>query len=905
MLSVAQTTVDTVRINESFNRTNLYSVIKQLQKKYRVSIETDSLLLSPYTVTAILTNVKLKSALDTILADHKNLHWIVDNGNRIKIINENREQQDKNTGFSKDAATEKNSKFKGKPTKTNITVSGVIKDARSGEALPYAIVCIKGTQKAAVTNIDGYFTLFNVPTDTTTLNITFVGYQAFDYYLNPTMNLSRILIPLTQVTTQINEVTVMSQRNNILQASEGVSEMKMSPVKLAELPSLGDKDIFRALQLMPGVSAANEASSGLYVRGGTPDQNLVLFDGFTVYNQQHLYGMFSAFNSNAVKDITLYKGGFEAKYGGRISSVVDIIGKTGNTKEFNAGLDASFLGVNGFVEIPLFDNGSIFLSGRRSFQSFLYNDIFNAFNKSAATTSASTSSSNTNFPSGGRENMGRSNGLGRNIQQTTPKTYFYDLNGKITYNFTPKDVVSLSAFNGQDNLDNSSSINRAGGGATAVGSTTDLSKWGNSGSSLKWSRKWSDRFYMNNLLSFSNYYSLRNISTSRTVDRNDTTTKFITGSAENNQLYDYSFKSENEYKFSQNNQLEFGIHATEYKIKYDYTQNDTLSILGIHNTAMLGAVYVQDRLTFFQKFHLLPGMRYSYYQLTDKTYFEPRFQTSYDLTPRVKLKGSWGTFYQFCDRIMREDIANGSSDIWILADGQNVPVSKSVHYIAGASYETGNWLFDVEGYYKDLSGLSQYTLRFTSEFGQGTKYNELFYKGIGFSKGIDFLVQRKFGDFTGWVGYTLGQTLYQFDAYGSGYYPAPQDVTNEFKIVGIYTKGRWSFSATWIYTTGKPFTEPLGTYSVMQPNGTSKIYAVTSSEDGVRYPDYHRLDIAAKYKFLLGNKIKSEIGLSIFNVYNRKNIWYKQFSFDQTGLSETDVTLLGFTPNLSISFKLK
>jgi len=895
----AQSFLDSVKVNEYYYGANLFTVLKQLKSKYNVPIIVDSELVSTYRVDVILTNTKLRTTLDVILSDHKMLKWFVDSTKRINIQMKSPEEMlpitSATDGSEPIAISIINKRYSGKPKQTDVNISGVVKDARSGEALPFATVNIKGTQKVAVTNIDGYFTLFKVPTDTSTLYISYVGFKNFDFYLNPNMNLSSVLIPLQQINTQIDEVTVMSQRNNIMQASDGVSEMKMSPLKLSELPSLGDKDVFRTFQLMPGVSCANEASSGLYVRGGTPDQNLILFDGFTVYNQEHLYGMFSAFNSNAIKDITLYKGGFEAKYGGRISSVVDIVGKTGNVKTVNAGVDASFLGINGYVEIPLNGKGSIFLSGRRSYQTFLYNKLFNAFSKT------STSSQPADAPSG----MKRPDAMGINSEETSPKSYFYDLNGKITYNFTQKDVVSLSAFNGQDNLDNSRSFSRMGGGASVGGETTDLSKWGNWGSSLKWSRKWSNLLYSNNLLSYSNYYSERERSNSRSVLRNDSTKDFKDGSTENNQLYDYSFKTENEFKFNQNNQLEFGIHVTEFRIKYDYSLNDTSTILNLKTKAFLGAAYLQDRLTLFKKLHVLPGFRSSYYQLTKKYYLEPRLQTSFDISRKIKVKGSWGTFYQFANRIIREDISSGSRDIWVLSDDKSVPVSKSIHYIGGASYETGNWLFDAEGYYKDITGLSEYSLRFTPQFGKGVNYKELFFEGIGHSRGADFLVQRKFGKYTGWVGYTYGQTRYKFNVYGQSYFPASHDVTNEFKIVNTYNWGRWVFAATWVYTTGKPYTEPVGTFSITQPDGTAKNYTVTSSKNSSRYPDYHRLDISTKYKFLIGDKIKSEIGLSIFNVYNRKNIWYKEYQFDETGLTETKVTLLGFTPNLSLSFHLK
>ena len=386
----AQSKLDSVKVNEYYYGTNLYKVLNQLKTKYNAPIVFDSILVSTYRVDALLTNTNIKTTLNIILSDQKTLKWFVDSTKRIRVVMKSPEEMEPVKVAEEEteptAISITNKRYIGNPKKTNINISGVVKDARSGEALPFATVNIKGTQKVAVTNIDGYFTLFKVPTDTSTLSISYVGFNNLDFYLNPNMNLSSVLVPMQQTNTQIEGVTVMSQRNNIMQASDGVSEMKMSPLKLSELPSLGDKDVFRTFQLMPGVSCANEASSGLYVRGGTPDQNLILFDGFTVYNQEHLYGMFSAFNANAIKDIKLFKGGFEAKYGGRISSVVDIVGKTGNVKTFNAGIDASFLGINGYVEVPLNGKGSIFLAGRRSFQTFLYNKLFNAFSKTSTST---------------------------------------------------------------------------------------------------------------------------------------------------------------------------------------------------------------------------------------------------------------------------------------------------------------------------------------------------------------------------------------------------------------------------------------------------------------------------------------------------------------------------------------
>lgn len=212
-------------------------------------------------------------------------------------------------------------KYEGLPTKRNYTISGKIVDITSGEPLPFAYVNIRGTSIEANTNVDGYFSLLNVPSDTATITAGFMGYKQVDLFLNPEMESNDLLIELLPVQNSLNEVVITANKDEIMQmSSDNLSMVKLSPAKLAELPNLGEKDIMRAFQLMPGVSAANESSSGLYVRGGTPDQNLVVYDGFTIYHVDHLYGFFSAFNANALKDVQLYKGGFDAKFGGRLST---------------------------------------------------------------------------------------------------------------------------------------------------------------------------------------------------------------------------------------------------------------------------------------------------------------------------------------------------------------------------------------------------------------------------------------------------------------------------------------------------------------------------------------------------------------------------------------------------------
>jgi hypothetical protein len=587
-----------------------------------------------------------------------------------------------------------------------------------------------------------------------------------------------------------------------------------------------------------------------------------------------------------VKDVQLHKGGFDAKHGGRLSSVMEIVGKTGNDKHFNMGGDIGFLGFNAFMEMPFKnEKGTFFVAGRRSFQSFMYDKFTNVYGKGEQSM----------MGGGGRFNM-------RN--QEKPRSYFYDLNAKLTYNPTDRDIVSLSFFNGEDVLDNS---RESFGSSFMGGSITDKTNWGNTGSSLKWSRNWNNRLYSNLLASFSNYYSLRDRNNSTTSTAGNTAVMFDMNTSEDNDLWDYSLKLDNEYRISAKNTLEFGLHYSNYRIDYRYSRSDSTDILNMRNKGNLASAYVQDKMTLGENLTVSPGVRLSYFGVTSKIYPEPRLQVFYKVNRKINLKASTGYYNQFVNRIVREDISAGSRDIWLLSDDKGIPVSSAYHYVAGGSYETKDFLCDVEAYYKKLNNLSEYTLRFANSFFDNSGYQEFFYNGKGYSRGIDFLLQKKYGKLTGWVAYTLGETRYNFPVYGDGYFPANQDVTHEFKTVLTYKPSRdLTLSATWIYATGKPFTEPIGAYTLDTPSGGKMNFMVVDKKNNARYPDYHRLDLLAKYDLSFIKEFKSSISVSLFNVYDNQNVWYREYVYDQSvGITETNINLLGFTPNVTLSFQLK
>lgn len=886
------------RVQLSYENTALDLVFLDLKIKHRIKIVFDENTAKNIRISKSIPKLPFEQALSELLSG-TGLSYKFEPPTTIRVIKSHNQQKEDITV----------SNFQ--PKRYQITISGLVKDGDSGETLPFANLFVKGTNNGVSTNVDGWFTLQGVQSDTALIEVSYIGYRTDYLRLTPKMDLEQLVIKLYPLGQMLQEVTIAANRQEqMMQASSGISKIAIAPAQIAALPSLGEKDIFRSLQLLPGVSGSNESSSGLYVRGGTPDQNLVLFDGFTVYHVDHLFGFFSAFNSNAIKDVQLYKGGFEAKYGGRLSSVVDITGKDGNSEHFNAGAGLSLLSANAFTEIPFAKGkGTILLTGRRSFQSNFYNDLLEFSDGDSDTgTNESTPEEEPATPAGRR---GRA--------AVEPQSWFYDFNGKVTYR-TEKDVFSASLYNGKDNLDNSrySDQNSFGGGRFGGGGAgldlnfsmdvIDKSDWGNTGASLKWSRRWNDKLYSNALFSRSNYFSFRDRGVHTVIERDSTTTEINAGTVEDNDLTDYSLKWDWEWQPKPLQKIGIGVFGSAFDIKYDFTQNDTITVLNRDDQGLLAGTYLQAQSTLFDKLIITPGLRLSYFDQTDKTYLEPRFQIQYLATDQIKLKAATGRYYQFANRILREDISQGSRDFWVLADGKNVPVGRADHFILGASFETTDYLFDVEGYYKDLDNITEYSTRFVlNGFGRNSSldFEENFFNGTGIAKGIEFLAQKKTGKFTGWISYTLGNVENKFDVYGEDPFPASHDVTNELKIVGMYRLGRWSFGGTFIYATGKPYTAPLGAYTVELLDGNTTDHFAVSNKNALRLADYHRMDLSVNYDFERFFGGKGSAGLSFFNIYNRNNIWYKEYEVVDGVILETDVNLLGFTPSLYVNWRLK
>lgn len=809
-------------------------------------------------------------------------------------------------------------------------IEGIVK-TEEGTILPGVAVWVSNTTTKTLSDENGHFSL-PAPKESKVVVMAFL--DGFDMGMRPVSVVegkNAFVEFILKTETLSYEVTVTQDAPKLMTPSANIGVVTVKPEELASLPGIGEQDMFRSMQFMPGISASNESSSGLYVRGGKPDQNLVLYDGFTVYHVDHFFGIFSAFNANAVDDITLHKGGFDAKYGGRLSSVMELTGKSGNQDQFKFGAGVNFLSANAYAEIPFAGKGGLFLSARRSFQSSLYDKILDKYNDSDAPMQPRPGGG----PGGDRPGGG---GGFAAMFDMEPTSYFYDLNAKALYKPSDKDVLTLSFYNGSDELDNSRDMEipsfmeeraeEMGHEMDMEGSITDLNKWGNTGSSFNWLRQWSDKFNTSLTGAYSRYFNDKAYDSSMNLvikdedgneiepddDRPRNNNSRVSG--EYNLLEDITVRLSNSWKISDSNLLEFGGQIVRNKIGYEYSttsfrrpeeegeDGDTvepMSVLDIHDQGTIFSAYLQDKMRLANFLTITPGLRLSYFDRTAETYVEPRVSFVADLTDRIRFKGAWGRYYQFANNLVREDILQGNREFWILSDGETIPVSSAIHYIAGFSYETKNFLFDIEGYYKELSGLAEFAFRFTPQM-EGESYLDYFYNGDGIAKGVEVLFQKKYGNFTGWLCYTLGKVEYTFPEYGEDPFPASHDVTHELKLVGTLKRGNWDLAITWIYASGKPYTEPLGaTQEYIYDERMDREIVVNRIEygpkNGSRLPDYHRLDLSATYNFQLWGGDASA-GLSLFNVYNRNNIWRKEYSVVEDELLETDVSYMGFTPSL-------
>jgi len=780
-----------------------------------------------------------------------------------------------------------------------IDISGKVLDAQSNESLPYANIRIKNSHFGTSTNNEGRFVLKNVRTLPCTLQIRYIGYLSKDFVLKQNQPQKDLVFVLEQTAIPSQEVTVRAENWQIFQISESAGELAISPLHFSDLPIIGDKDISRSLQLMPGIATSNYGASGLYVRGGLPSHNLVLLDGMTLYHMNHSFGFFSAFNSEAIKDVRVYKGGFPARFGGRLSSVIELTAKSGDFNEIRLNSGTNQMSGQIVLEVPLAGRGAILLSGRRSFSKYILGSlqerVFNTISNKISPIHVDVDDVVTT-PEAEDEN---------NIS-------FYDLIGKLTLSPSRQDIFTLSYFKAFDRVKSQQKT-----GVTApVDAGTQIdegeesgeleSKWANWGVSAKWYRQWRDDLSSTIQLTASEYSAKFESEFSQEEPEGSEGELPELKSGSNNDVDDLTLRVDNSWQLFATHNLDFGFSFTgssvEYRLRgFDFDDDiESDSVKTIVSTDLF-SVYTNEVWSPSSNLNINFGLRSNYYKTQNSTPFsqawnwEPRLSLKYRLSRHFLLKGAWGRYYQYVLQF-GDDFQNNDGDIsWVLADHDTIQPAFSEHSILGLKYEDRTILLDIELYHKKLKGLFE-GLNYR-QFAEPDSLFNPFVQFPGNTIGFDFHLRKKTDRFTGWLSYSFSKTTLRREIPGVVFsYPADQDTPHNLKLAGSFALGSWNFSATWQYVSGKPYSIPI-VKQFHDPALGRDVFVLLAPENRntERLPSTDRLDISLTRDFK-NRLFTGKLGLSIYNVYNRKNVWYRYFTINRRMLTSVDVEMFGAAP---------
>jgi hypothetical protein len=747
------------------------------------------------------------------------------------------------------------------------TISGYIKDKKNGEALIGATCYFPAIKKGITSNGYGYYSI-TVPAEIHQISFSYIGYQTQNISLD--LRESQIFdIFLVEDSKQLDDVTVVAARKNKNVESTEMSMEKL-PVKLVKkLPSfMGEVDILKTITLLPGIQSGGEGSSGLYVRGGGPDENLMLLDEAPVYNASHLLGFFSVFNSDALKDIQVYKGGIPAEYGGKASSVIDIRMKDGNSKEFGGQAGIGNISSRLTLEGPIIkDKWNFMVSGRRT-----YADV-----------------------------VGKMIGI-EELQDN--QLYFYDLNLKTNVQFSHRDRLFISAYTGDDYFKLGESV---------------YMRWGNLTGTARWNHVFNGKIFSNTSLIYSNYnYNLGVPGNS--PDQFDW----------NSQVEDYNFKEDLTWFLNADNQLDFGLNIIKHHFEpgnIHTNESSFFETMELTNyNAISGAVYASNEQKIGPLLTLKYGLRLSVFQQvgvgTVREYLNPDApkpdevvsETTYakgekigspyiNLEPRISMKltvGETSSLKASYNRMVQNLhlISNTNSptplDIWLPTSKYIKPlIANQVAAGYFRNFDNNKFETSLEVYYKDLQNVLDY--KDGAELFLNENLETELLTGTGYAYGMEALIKKQEGQFTGWVGYTLARSMREVPGINNGEaYPSTYDRTHDISVVLNYDINKlFSLSSSWVFSTGNPVTYPVAKYDVQ---GNTLFYY--SERNSNRIPSYHRLDFSANYNFKKNEnrKVKQSLNVSLYNVYARRNaysVYFRQNEANPSVIETTRLSIIG------------
>ena len=745
---------------------------------------------------------------------------------------------------------------------STVVVSGSVRDKQTGESLIKAVVRIQELPNAGIISNEYGFYSLSLPKGNYSVVVSQVGYETLVQKIK--LDSSQTINFSLQTKNVLKEVVVESSRknDNLTKAQMGTETINMAAI--SKVPVIfGEKDLLKTIQLLPGVKSAGEGNSGFFVRGGGADQNLILLDEAPVYNATHLLGFFSTFNSDAIKDATIIKGNSASQYGGRLSSVLDVKMKEGNNQDYAVNGGIGLISSKVSIEGPLQKNKSSFiLSGRRT-----YADMF----------------------------LKATEKFKDNI------LYFYDLNAKANYQIDAKNKIYVSGYFGRDEL--------------GLGQEFGID-WGNKTGTIRWNRIISNKLFLNTSLIYSDYnynVKLKNGETNFNINSN---------------IKDVNLKQDYTFYANGTNTLRFGFNTILHTITpstFSGTVINSVSKEG--RNGLENALYLTNNYRASNQLTIDYGMRLSMYTLMGgdvyniyengmlnssiklnksnfgKTYVnpEPRITTNYRINDETSIKAGYARNVQHL-HLLSNSVASSPSDQWI---GNSYNIKPEIADQISVGYVTkvfkSNFEFTTEAYYKYLQNQIDY--KDGAEINTVSDVESVLLYGIGRAYGLEFLLKKKEGRLTGWIGYTLSKTERKIEGInGNNWYNARQDRTHDISVVGIYDlNDRWSISGVFVYNTGDAVTYPTGKYTIQ--GQTLYQYAARNAN---RMPAYHRLDFSATYEKNKTKRMHGSWNFSLYNVYGRENAFRISFKDDPNDPTRTQIirtALFKWVPSVTYQFK--
>ena len=751
------------------------------------------------------------------------------------------------------------------------TVSGTVTDARSGETLIGATVLDTRSGKGTVTNLYGHYSL-TLKDDSVNLRVTFVGYepQTFSFRLQKNRELN---VRLRESVT-LEEVTITAERTGDVRSVQ-MSAMEMPVEKIKAVPVLfGEADVIKALQLMPGVQSGSEGNSWLYVRGGGPDENLFLLDGVPLYNVSHMGGFFSAFNTDAIKSVTLYKGSFPARFGGRLSSVLDVTQNNGNDQELHGNASIGLISAKFNLEGPIVKEKTTFsLSARRTYAELFVIPTIMWLNDLGNDDPAPDVAQNAKFDAG---------------------YYFYDLNAKLTHKFSDKSRLYGTFYMGEDEI--YGKINTV----TSLDEDMRLgfrNRWGNMVGALRWNYALNPKLFMNLSASYTQYRNAIVGNIEKLMGPNDPSPSTIEGDYSSG-IREATVRADFDYTPSPDHNVKFGGWFTRHWFQPEVAQGsvdyyDSIQMNGafrMDSSIISGVVpanemvaFIEDDWSITEAVKVNYGLHFSGFHVQTSFYpsVQPRISGRVMLTPDLSLKAGYAWMRQYVHLLSTTSITL-PTDLWVPVTDQVKPMES--HQVAGGLFYSLSGIadFSVEAYYKHMNNLIEYKDGATF-FGSSENWEHLVVAGEGWSYGVEVLAQREIGRLTGWVGYTWSRTMRLFDREGQVLnngkpFPAKYDRRHDVSVVLSYKfSDRCDVSATWVFSTGNTATLATQTYPVAsedpddydRPGGTGSL-TYFEGRNNYRMPNYHRMDLGANFHRRF-KKCRRTINVSVYNVYNRQN----------------------------------